>query len=107
MINDLKADISLLLSKIDTFLLLHLSGGDPLLYPDIAELIVYIAQNFKHKLGRLEMNTYASDYILMRIFSVVKARFQHVLKFSSKYGQLLAVFFYFAAFRRWLSNSSV
>lgn len=56
-IDELKADLSLLFSKIDTLLLLHLSGGEPLLYPDLSELIVYISQNFKHKLGRLEMTT--------------------------------------------------
>lgn len=57
LINDLEADLALLFSKIDTLLLLHLSGGEPLLYPDLAELIAFIAQNFKQKLGRLEMTT--------------------------------------------------
>jgi len=47
----------LLFSKIDTLLLLHISGGEPFTYPYLDELINYVAQNFGSKLGRLEMTT--------------------------------------------------
>jgi hypothetical protein len=53
----LKTDLETLFSKIDTLLLLHLSGGEPLLYPDLPALIAYIAQRFGRQLGRLEMTT--------------------------------------------------
>jgi hypothetical protein len=56
-IEQLKQDLNLLFSRIDTLLLLHISGGEPFTYPHLAELIDHIVQNCKSKLGRLEMTT--------------------------------------------------
>lgn len=56
-LKQLKCDLDLLFSKIDTLLLLHISGGEPFTYPYLPELIDYVSQNYKNKLGRLEMTT--------------------------------------------------
>lgn len=56
-LEQLVKDLDLLFSKIDTLLLLHLSGGEPFTYPYLAELLDYITHHYKDKLGRLEMTT--------------------------------------------------
>ena len=53
----LMQDMELLFSKVDTLLLLHISGGEPLLHPYLHELVVFILQGFREKLGRLEITT--------------------------------------------------
>jgi organic radical activating enzyme len=39
----LKQDLDLLSSKIDTLLLLRISGGEPFTYPHLSEFIEHIA----------------------------------------------------------------
>jgi len=56
-IEQLKQDLDLLFSKIDTLLLLHISGGEPLTYSHLYELVDHIVRSYKEKLGRLEMTT--------------------------------------------------
>lgn len=56
-IEGLKRDIDFLFSKIDTLLLLHLSGGEPLLYPYLNQLIAHISEKYSHNIGRLELTT--------------------------------------------------
>jgi len=55
-----KADLDLLFSKIDRIILFHISGGEPFLYPHLAELITYLSEHHKNKIGRVEMTTNAT-----------------------------------------------
>jgi hypothetical protein len=56
-LEQLKADLDLLFSTVDTLLLLHISGGEPFVYPHLAELIDHASRSHNGKLGRLEMTT--------------------------------------------------
>lgn len=56
-IEHLKADITLLFSKIDHILLFHISGGEPLLYPQIGEFMSYIGRKYRGQICRLELTT--------------------------------------------------
>ena len=56
-LQSLKADLDLLFGKLDGVVLLHVSGGEPFLYPDLAALLEYTARHYGHKLGRLETVT--------------------------------------------------
>jgi len=56
-LEQLVQDLDLLFSRIDTLLLLHISGGEPFTYPYLAELVDHITARYGDKLGRLEMTT--------------------------------------------------
>ena len=56
-VKQLISDLDLLFSKVDTLLLLHISGGEPFTHPHLSELIQHIGLRYKDKLGRLEMTT--------------------------------------------------
>lgn len=53
----LKADLDLFFEKVDFLLLLHISGGEPFLYPALDRLLEYIADHYGSKIGRLETTT--------------------------------------------------
>ncbi|GHV16113.1 hypothetical protein AGMMS49938_15740 [Fibrobacterales bacterium] len=53
----LKRDIDLFFSKVDFLLLLHISGGEPFLYPNLIELFEYLKIEHGKKIGRLETTT--------------------------------------------------
>lgn len=72
-LRQLTNDLDLLFSNIDSLLLLHISGGEPFTYPHIAELINYIAKNFKEKLGRLEMTTNGTVIPSERLLESIKS----------------------------------
>lgn len=46
----IKADVDTFFSSIDYIMLFHISGGEPLLYPKIGELIEYIDNNYRDKI---------------------------------------------------------
>lgn len=53
----LKKEVDLFFSCVDYIGLLLLSGGEPFLYPNIAELICYINENYRNKIYFLELVT--------------------------------------------------
>jgi hypothetical protein len=71
-IEQLKLDLDFLFSRIDTLLLLHISGGEPFIYPRLPELIDYIVQNFNSKLGLLEMTTNGTIIPSERLFKAMR-----------------------------------
>lgn len=56
-IDALKADIDILFEKVDRIILLHVSGGEPFLYPQLDELLSYISTRYDSRIGRLETTT--------------------------------------------------
>lgn len=56
-ISTLQKDIDLFFSKIDFLLLMHISGGEPFLYPELSDLFLYIADNYGTRIQRLETTT--------------------------------------------------
>ena len=68
----LKADLHLLFSKLDSLLLLHISGGEPFTYPELDELLLFIDSSFGNKLGRLEMTTNGTIIPTDSVFSALK-----------------------------------
>lgn len=50
-INELKQDIDLFFSKVDRVMIFHLSGGEPMLYPHITDLIRYIDEKYVDRIG--------------------------------------------------------
>ena len=50
-------DVDLFFSCIDYIMLFHVSGGEPMLYPRIAELIEYIDKTYGDKIGTLRTVT--------------------------------------------------
>ncbi|PTY40497.1 glycosyltransferase [Brachyspira hampsonii] len=53
----LKNDIDLYFKNVDMVGLMHITGGEPSLYPDIIKLLMYINKNYRHKIIDLVMPT--------------------------------------------------
>ena len=51
--DDLKFSIDAFFKQIDRIDLFHLSGGEPLLYPNLADLLNYIYDNYRNKINTL------------------------------------------------------
>jgi hypothetical protein len=51
------ADVDLFFSCVDFIMLFHVSGGEPMLYPRIADLIEYIEKKYGDKIGTLRTVT--------------------------------------------------
>lgn len=56
-LEELKRNVSIYFSHIDRVGLFQLTGGEPSLYPNLQELILYIAHNFGNKIDRLSLIT--------------------------------------------------
>ncbi len=52
-----KADIDLFFKHVDYIMLFHISGGEPLLYPYLKQLVEYIGENYRHKIHFLRTVT--------------------------------------------------
>jgi len=50
-------DVDLFFRRVDSILIFHVSGGEPLLYPKLAELLDYIHVNYANRIGRIETST--------------------------------------------------
>lgn len=53
----IKADVDLFFKRVDYIMLFHISGGEPLLYPKIGELVEYIDNNYRDKIHLLRTVT--------------------------------------------------
>ena len=56
-IDELKKDIDIYFKCVDMVGRFHISGGEPQLYPDLAELILYIHNNYSSKIETLAVVT--------------------------------------------------
>ncbi len=56
-IEKVKQDIDLFFNAVDKVMLFHISGGETLLYKDIVEVIKYLSENYRERIGRLRMIT--------------------------------------------------
>lgn len=54
---DLTADVDVLFSRVDRVMLFHLSGGEPLLYPDFAGFLAHLGGTHRTRMERLEFTT--------------------------------------------------
>ncbi len=52
-----KADVDEFFRCVDYIMLFHISGGEPLLYPHLAELVEYIGTHYRHKIHFLRTVT--------------------------------------------------
>lgn len=55
--DDIKKDLDLFFSVVDYIGFFHVSGGEPLLYPEIAELLQYISERFGKQIYSLQTTT--------------------------------------------------
>lgn len=55
--NDLVKDVDLFFSCVDRIMLFHVSGGEPMVYKHIADLIEYIDQNYGNRIDTLRTVT--------------------------------------------------
>ncbi|PJJ31135.1 radical SAM protein [Lacrimispora celerecrescens] len=69
--NNLIKDVDMFFSCVDNILLFHVSGGEPLLYPRIADLIDYIDKKYGNRIYQLRTVTNGtvipSDHILEKL----------------------------------------
>lgn len=56
-LEDLKRDIDLFFSCVDRIMLFHISGGEPMLYKHITDLIEYVLQNYGNRIDTLRTVT--------------------------------------------------
>ena len=56
-LDTLMSDVDALFAKVDMVSTLALLGGEPLLYPQLVELIEYINKKYKQKIGTIEIIT--------------------------------------------------
>lgn len=52
-----KKDVDLFFKHVDYIMLFHISGGEPLLYPYMQQLVEYIGENYRHKIHFLRTVT--------------------------------------------------
>lgn len=55
--NQIKNDIDLFFQTVDDIMLFHISGGEPMLYPHMKELVEYIGVNYREKIHVLKTVT--------------------------------------------------
>lgn len=56
-LEELRQDLDLLFSRVDLIMLFHISGGEPLLYPRLPELLSHIGEKYGRNIARLELAT--------------------------------------------------
>ncbi len=56
-LDEIKSDLKVFFSKVDYVSIFHIVGGEPLLYPHVNEVINFIGENFRKKIGRLLLTT--------------------------------------------------
>jgi hypothetical protein len=56
-LSELKRDVDRLFDKVDEISTFALLGGEPLLYPDLDDLILYINKKYGNRIGRIEIIT--------------------------------------------------
>ncbi|MEI0557277.1 radical SAM protein [Brachyspira intermedia] len=56
-IDNLKRDIDIYFSNVDMVALLHVTGGEPTLYPQLSDFLKYINNNYRNKIIDLVMPT--------------------------------------------------
>ena len=71
-INEIKSDVSLYFQKIDYVSVLHMVGGEPLMYPHFAEALDYIGKNFRSKIGHLLITTNGTLVPKQEILNLMK-----------------------------------
>lgn len=94
----LKKDVDMYFSCIDRVGLFHISGGEPLLYPHLVELIKYISNNYKDKidiLGTVTNGTIVPSDELCKVFKEYNVQVecddyrQNVPRLNKTYAQLV------------------
>lgn len=78
-IERLKAEIDLYFSKINYTGMFHISGGEPLLYPHLEELLSYIGANYRTKMYELAFTTNGTQKISDSICDTIKKYSVHVI----------------------------
>lgn len=71
-INELKEDIDSFFRVVDKVNLFHISGGEPLLYPNLYELVEYINERYSHKINTLGITVNGSivpEESLLKLFN--------------------------------------
>ncbi|MCT4592699.1 MAG: radical SAM protein [Anaeromicrobium sp.] len=71
-LNILKADVDIFFQCVDYIGLFHISGGEPLLYPQLGHLIEYIDNNYRKKIYRLEITTNGTIILSDEICKILK-----------------------------------
>lgn len=56
-IERLKSDVDLFFSKVDYIGQFHVSGGEPILYPHLKELLIYIDEHYRPQIHQLAIST--------------------------------------------------
>jgi len=56
-LSELKRDLDLFFSCVDYILLVHISGGEPMLYPQLKELLIYLSKTYGSKIGKISTTT--------------------------------------------------
>lgn len=72
-INELKKDIDSYFKCVDMVGRFHISGGEPQLYPDLSELILYIYDNYRTKIEAITVvtnGTFIPDDELCKVFKL-------------------------------------
>jgi len=86
-IERLKKEIDLFFSKVDYIGLFHVCGGEPILYPHLKELLIYIDENYRHQIHQLATTTNGTREYSDEICQVLKEH--HVLLISDDYTDAL------------------
>jgi MoaA/NifB/PqqE/SkfB family radical SAM enzyme len=78
-LNKLEEDIDVYFSCIDRVGFFNISGGEPLLYPDLIKLIEYIAINYSDKIEAYAMFTSCTIPMSDELCSVIKSSNMHII----------------------------
>ena len=70
--NELISNIDIFFSKFDKVEYFAVSGGEPLLYPKLKELLLYICENYINKIGELGFATNGSIVLNDELSEIIK-----------------------------------
>ena len=71
-LEEIKQELALLFSCVDTVGFFHISGGEPLLYPQLGELLAHIAECYSSKIVRMGIVTNGSLLPSEKLLSILK-----------------------------------
>ena len=97
---NIKKDIDILFDKIDELYTFRIVGGEPLLHPNLCEILEYISHKYRNKITEFELITNGSIMFNNKLINIIKeydifvhiSNYTNEIDYSKKVDKLIYVF---------------